>query len=94
MKMEIVFEGVKKSVNFTAPQAEIMRRLLRGEKATYINTHWMSGGEFVWYDKDGNYWGKESVGYRAFNGAMYAIRKAFSLNLEAVDRLYSQFIVE
>ena len=94
MKMEIVFEGVKKSVNFTDPQAAIMRRLLQGERATFINTHWMSGGEFVWYDKDGNYWGKESVGYKAFNGAMRTITKVFSLNREAENRLYSQFIVQ
>lgn len=85
MKIDITLNGVTKKVNFTSPQARIMERLLSGEKVTMINTHWMSGGEFVWYNEDGYEWGKESVGYRAFNGAMYAIRNAFNLKDYSFD---------
>lgn len=91
--MDIVFDGVKKKVEFTLPQAAIIKRLQGGEKTTIVNAHRMSGGEFVWYKQDGDYSDKEFVGCRAFNGAMFAIRKAFSLNSEAENRLYSQFIV-
>lgn len=45
MKLNITFNGETKAVNFTNPQAEIMMRLLRGDKVTYINTHRMSGGD-------------------------------------------------
>lgn len=94
MKLKITFEGETKSVNFTKPQAEIMERLLRGDKATYINTHRMSGGEFVWYDKEGYEYGVNCVGIKAFNGAMWAICKAFNLNNEQTIRLYNQYIVK
>ena len=91
MKLNITFNGQTKSVNFTNPQAAIMRRLLNGEKVTMINTHHRDGGDFVWYRIDGNYFGAESVGYRAFNGACYAIRKEFGLNTEQMHKLYEQY---
>ena len=54
----------------------------------------MSGGEFVWYDKEGYEYGANCVGVKAFNGAMWAIRKAFNLNDAQVDVLYNQYIVK
>ena len=56
-----------------------------------INTHYRSGGDFVWYDADGYSWSKEYVGYKAFWGAMYAVRKAFNLN--RVDEYSDQFFI-
>lgn len=94
MKLNITFNGETKAVNFTQPQAEIMMRLLRGDKVTYINTHRMSGGEFVWYDENGYECGANCVGVKAFNGAMWAICKAFNLNDEQTIRLYDQYIVK
>ena len=70
MKKEITINGIMKLVQFTKPQAAIIDKLQNGSKATYINTHRRDGGDFVWFEKDGNYWGAECVGYRAFNGAM------------------------
>lgn len=92
-KINITLGGQTKSVSFTTPQANIMEQLLRGRKATYINTHHISGGDFVWYEEDGNYWGASCVGYRAFNGAMQAIKKAFSLNRQQFNELYESYIV-
>lgn len=94
MKIEIILNGESKQVNFTKPQANIMERLLKGEKTTMINTHYRSGGDFVWFDKDGNYFGAECVGWKAFNGAMYAIVKAFNLNNEQKKELYDKYFVE
>lgn len=90
--MTVEFEGVSKSVNFTEPQAEIMKRLNRGERTTMINTHYVSGGEFVWKNRLEEFGCKEMVGYRAFNGAMFAIRKAFQLDRAAESRLYAKYI--
>lgn len=84
--------GKSAPVKFTKPQGRIVRRLLNGERVTYINQHWVSGGEFVWYHEDGDYtWGKESVGYRAYNGAMRAIINAFNMNREEQTKLYNNF---
>lgn len=92
MKMTVVFEGTTKMVNFTEPQARIMERLNRGEHATMINTHHISGGDFVWKEQIEKFGCLEYVGYRAFNGAMNAITKAFKLDRDAESRLYDMFI--
>ena len=90
--INVTFKGVSKDVKFTDPQARVMERLLRGEKVTMINTHWMSGGEFVWYQPDGNYsWGKEYVGWRAYQGAMRTVEKAFNLKGEDADEWWNRF---
>lgn len=91
--MEITINNVTKNVRFTKPQQAIMERLIKGDRATFINTHWMSGGEFVWYCEDGDYSAKEFVGYKAFNGAMWAIRKAFNLTSEQENALYEEYII-
>lgn len=73
MKIDITIEGKTRKVSFTKPQARIMERLLRGEKVEMVNTHRMNGGDFIWVSK----YDYEFVGYRAFWGAMKAIRDAF-----------------
>lgn len=84
--------GKTAPVRFTKPQGRVVRRLLNGERVTYTNQHWRSGGEFVWYREGGDYsWGAESVGYRAFNGAMRAIIKAFNMDDEEQKKLYNHF---
>ena len=90
-KIQIKFRNEIKDIKFTDPQAKIVERLLRGDKVTMINTHYRSGGDFVWYDADGYSWSKEYVGYKAFWGAMYAVRKAFNLN--RVDEYSDQFFI-
>ncbi|MCF2559443.1 hypothetical protein I6E23_05675 [Prevotella brevis] len=92
MKITVEFEGITKSVNFTEPQARIMQRLNRGEHATMVNTHYMSGGDFVWKEQSEEYGCKEFVGYRAFSGAMTAIIRAFNLDRDAEKRLYNKYI--
>ena len=93
--INITINGVTKQVQFTEPQARIMKRLLNGEMATTINAHRMDGGDVVWYRKDGDYsWGAECVGWRAFNGAMLAIRNAFALDTKGEHQLYGTYIVE
>lgn len=89
---DITLHGVTKSVNLTEPQARIVDRLLAGKRATWINTHHLDGGDFVWYDKDGYYWGAEFVGWKAFNGAMLAIQRTFGLDREQYNDLYVSFI--
>lgn len=94
MKKQFTFNGVTKSVNFTEPQERIMMRLLSGERTTYIHTNRASGGEFVWVREDGDYENAECVGYKAFNGAMSAIKKAFNLTKEEETSLYKKYIIE
>lgn len=94
MKNQITFNGVTKLVNFTEPQERIMMRLLSGEKTTYIHTNRASGGEFVWFRKDGDYENAECVGYKAFNGAMRAIKKAFNLTQEQEISLYNKYVIK
>ncbi len=74
-KIDITWKGETKKVSFTDPQARIIERLLNGEKYVVVNRHRMSGGDFIWYDADG--YSFEYVGVRAWQGAMFAIRKAF-----------------
>lgn len=93
MKIKIQFEGQSKEVEFTKPQAWIVNQLQNGKRATMINTHHRDGGDFVWYDKDGYGGGAIFVGYKAFNGAMRAIVKAFNLTREQENRLYDNYIV-
>ena len=89
--MKITFKGVEKEVNFTEPQAKIMKRLLNGEKVILINKHHLDGGELVWYNKDGNYYGAERVYYKPFNGAMYALEKAFENT--TISDFYSEYMI-
>jgi hypothetical protein len=77
MKIDITFKGETKKVSFTDPQARIMQRLLNGEKVTFVNEHHRDGGDFVWYPIRG--FGYEHVGWRAFQGAMRAVEKAFGM---------------
>lgn len=92
-KMNITFKGETKSVNFTEPQARIAERLLRGDRATWINLHHRDGGDFVWYDKDGYGWGATCVGWKAFNGAMLAIQRTFGLDYKQYNELVDSFII-
>ena len=78
--LQFTFNGVTKLVKFTEPQASIMEALERGEEIIF------QGETMVWKRT------KETVGWRAFNGAMFAIRKAFNLNTEEEKVLYHQYI--
>ena len=94
MKIQVIINGITKSVNFTEPQSRIMQRLMSGEKTTYIHTNRMSGGDFVWIREEGDYENAECVGYKAFNGAMRAIRKAFNLSDEDFSEIYRKYVVK
>lgn len=92
--IKITLFGKEREVPLTEPQEFIVRFLMKGMRATYINEHYMSGGEFVWWREDGDYKkNKCFVGVKAFNGAMNAISKAFNLSPKEKDELYEMFII-
>jgi hypothetical protein len=64
-----------KYVKFTKPQRAIVDRLLKGAKLTVVNSHRMSGGEFMWVDYPGAYPSYAGKVYKAFFNIFYQIKK-------------------
>tara|TARA_B110000503_G_scaffold143002_1_gene242052 strand:+ start:4752 stop:5033 length:282 start_codon:yes stop_codon:yes gene_type:complete len=66
---------LENDIKFTDPQQAIVDKLLRGWKLTTVNTHHMSGGDFMWVEYPGaepSYAGRV---YKAFFNIGYSIQK-------------------
>ena len=89
MKTTVNFNGQEKQVELTEAQARIVKRLQNGGRVTTLNEHYRDGGELVWYNENGYGWSKESVGYKAFWGAMRRIAAAYNLKDYEVARSFT-----
>lgn len=70
------------NIRFTDPQQAIVDKLLRGWKLTTVNTHHMSGGDYMWIEYPGaepSYAGRV---YKAFWNIEYAIKKQTGIKFD------------
>lgn len=73
---------LENNIKFTDPQQAIVDKLLRGWKLTTVNTHHMSGGDYMWIEYPGaepSYAGRV---YKAFWNIEYAIRKQTGIKFD------------
>ena len=69
------FTELVKDIKFTPAQNKIVNRLIKGDQLWLLNSHRMSGGEWMW--KNPNSENLEYAGkvYKAFWNIFYQIRK-------------------
>lgn len=70
------------NIKFTKPQQAIVDKLLLGWKLTLVNTHHMSGGDYMWIKYPGaepSYAGRV---YKAFWNIEYAIKKQTGIKFD------------
>lgn len=82
------FTELVKGVKFTPAQNKIVNRLIKGDQLWLLNSHRMSGGEYMWktkYSDSPQYAGRV---YKAFWNIFYVIRKQKGIEVDFSIFLY------
>lgn len=68
-------------LKFTPPQQKIVDKLLKGDRLTRINSHRLSGGEFMWKNVDCSYLEHAGKVYKAFFNIERSIEKQCGIEI-------------
>jgi len=75
-------------VKFTKPQKYIVDKFLSGWKLTRVNTHHMSGGQYMWVSPYSSSLQHAGHVYKAFHNIYWTIKKQTGITVDL-----SQYIV-
>ena len=68
-------------IKFTKPQQDIVNKFIDGWRLTKVNTHHMSGGQYMWISPYSSYLQHAGHVYKAFHNIYRTIKKQTGIEI-------------